>query len=113
MLRPGTVHLWEVRHRCHVKWRLRPYTSAAWTAYVSVGTLGTGEWYVHVVEILYHPAAIVGSEEEARARAAQWMEKLASHPERAGGSWEQVPCYATFGWQPGERSDQAGSSEQT
>lgn len=63
---------WEVKHRCHRRWRLAPKHSGAWTAYVSVGQLADGRWYVAVVSRVNRPLQLAAGEREAYAEAERW-----------------------------------------
>ncbi|HEX6686430.1 MAG TPA: hypothetical protein VF062_26900 [Candidatus Limnocylindrales bacterium] len=98
---------WTVKRRCHRRWRLAPNHARAWTAYVSVGTLADGRWWVDVVSRINRPLQLVASEREADAEAERWRNHIAlEHSSYTGTAdeWEQVECYPTQGWQPGERA---------
>lgn len=58
--------------------------------------LADGRWYLDVVKPDGDRCWPAPDEQTARDWAACWMD-------RYGGEWEQVPCYPTDGWQPGER----------
>ena len=83
------VHLWQVKHTRHRCWAKQGRIPAWQAGRVAIGTLNPdGTWYVDVVEQLYHPAILVGSEQEAHTVAEQWMRWL-------GGDWAPVPCDPT------------------
>lgn len=93
----GTLLLWQVKHRCMARWRrteLMPHQSRS--VQVKIGTLTTGGWYVDTIKPDVDECRPYPDQQTAREVAHRWMDRL-------GGEWEQIPCYPTEGWQPGER----------